>query len=100
MPILDRLVLGDMAEGALVLDLCCGTGQLAAALNGRGYRVIGIDSSAAMIDHARQNAPESEFSVADARTFSVPEAAEAAVSTYDSLNHLMSQADLTAAFLG
>jgi SAM-dependent methyltransferase len=98
MPILDRLVLGDLAQGALVLDLCCGTGQLGAALNEQGYRVIGIDSSAAMIDHARLNAPESDFLVADAQSFTVPEPADAAVSTYDSLNHLMSQADLTAAF--
>ena len=58
------------AEGARsVLDLGCGTGQLAAAL-GEGRRVTGVDPAAAMLDVAR-NRPGGEsvdWVKADART--------------------------------
>ena len=37
LPVLDRLILSDLEEGSLVLDLCCGTGQLASALTERGH---------------------------------------------------------------
>jgi SAM-dependent methyltransferase len=36
-PVLDRLVLSVMPDGAAILDLCCGTGDLAAALSERGF---------------------------------------------------------------
>src|SRR4029077_854742 len=46
-PILDR-------ADAVVLDLCCGTGDLAFALaQGRQARIIGADFSHAMLVHAR-----------------------------------------------
>jgi SAM-dependent methyltransferase len=97
-PVLDRLVLGQLDGGATILDLCCGTGQLAATLTERGYRVTGIDGSAAMIDIARPNAPRAQFLVADARSFTVHEQVDAVVSTFDSLNHLMTVADLGRVF--
>ena len=37
-----------------VLDLCCGTGLLAAELIARGYRVVGVDASGAMLACARE----------------------------------------------
>lgn len=98
LPVLDRLLVDSLAEGSLLLDLCCGTGQLAAALNERGLRVIGIDGSEAMVGYARQNAPNSEFLVADARSFTLPEPVDAAVSTFDSLNHIMTLAGLVETF--
>lgn len=97
-PVLDRLVLDDLPAGATILDLCCGTGQLAAALTDRGFRVIGVDGSRPMIERARSNAPEALFMVADAREFTLPEPADAAVSTLDSLNHIMSIEGLTQVF--
>lgn len=39
-----------------VLDAACGTGQHAIALAQAGYEVAGADLSAAMIEHARENA--------------------------------------------
>jgi len=36
-----------------VLDLCCGTGLLADELIARGYRVVGVDASDAMLALAR-----------------------------------------------
>ena len=37
-----------------VLDLCCGTGLLAGELIERGYRVVGVDASEAMLALARE----------------------------------------------
>lgn len=91
------LVLRDVAPPARVLDLCCGTGQMARALHDRGYDVTGVDGSAEMIRHARRNAPGCTFLVADARDFAVPPC-DLALSLYDSLNHLLEPGDLRRAF--
>ncbi|MCS7062181.1 MAG: class I SAM-dependent methyltransferase [Anaerolineae bacterium] len=79
-----------------VLDLCCGTGQLAAHFLRRGYRVVGIDLSEAMLEIARENcAPylatgQVRFIQADASNFAVDHTFGLVVSTYDALNHLPS----------
>jgi len=97
-PVLDRLVLEQLEPGSTILDLCCGTGQLAAMLTSRGFEVIGIDGSASMIDHARSNAPDARFVVSDARDFELEEPVDVVLSTFDSLNHLMTRADLERTF--
>ena len=96
---LEPHVLGRVPAGGRILDLCCGTGQLAALLGGRGYRVVGLDGSAAMLEHARRNAPDAELFLADAREFRADEPFDAVVSMYDSLNHVMTETDLAAVFL-
>jgi glycine/sarcosine N-methyltransferase len=54
LPFFDRLFTG---RGVLrVLDAACGTGHHAIALAQRGYRLVGADLSAAMIERARENA--------------------------------------------
>ncbi len=56
--------------GARVLDLGCGTGELALYLAARGHSVTGLDGSAVAITKARQKAAErgltATFRVADA----------------------------------
>ena len=66
-PILDRLVLQHIPQRARVLDLCCGTGNLAFRLFNRGYEVVGIDNSGAMLERARQKLPQATFIEEDAR---------------------------------
>jgi SAM-dependent methyltransferase len=72
-----------------VLDLCCGTGLLAGELISRGYRVVGVDASDAMLALARERlGPEVELS-----RMTLPELAghsgfDAAVCTFDGLNYL------------
>jgi SAM-dependent methyltransferase len=96
MPALDRLVLSELPRGARILDLCCGTGHLAAALSHRGFRVTGLDGSEDMLRFARANAPRASFVAADARRFRFPACFDAVVSTFDSLNHLLRPRDLGA----
>ena len=75
----------------------CGTGYLAAKLAARGFRVTGVDCSAEMAGYARRNVPAAEFHVADMRAFRPAMPFDAAVSTFDTLNHLLSPADLARA---
>ena len=48
-----------------IADVGCGTGRYAGALADAGFAVIGIDTSAAMIEVARARAPDVAFAVAD-----------------------------------
>ncbi len=44
-----------LPRAAKVLDLCCGSGRHARALAEEGYRVLGIDLSATLLEIARQS---------------------------------------------
>lgn len=97
-PVLHRLVLRDLPPGSAVLDLCCGTGQLAAVLSAKGYAVTGVDGSAGMVEIAGRNAPDAEFLVQDARDLSLTGRFAAVFSTFDSLNHVMRLEELEQVF--
>jgi len=87
-----------------LLDLCCGTGQLALHFLAHGYQVTGIDLSEAMLEIARQNtqryleAGEAEFILSDAASFHLDRGYDLVVSTFDSLNHLPDLAALEGCF--
>jgi len=59
----DALGLGG---GERVLDVACGTGNAALVARQAGAQVTGIDSSARLIEVARERVPEGEFLEADA----------------------------------
>jgi ubiquinone/menaquinone biosynthesis C-methylase UbiE len=77
-----------------LLDVCCGTGQLAVHFLAAGYRVVGIDASEHMLSYARENAShfvssgQARFVQGDASRFVLDERFGLVVSTYDALNHL------------
>jgi SAM-dependent methyltransferase len=91
-------------EDRSVLDLGCGTGQLALYFLERGYRVVGIDLSPAMLDWARRNAArfladgQAKFLEGDAADFKLDERFGLVVSTFDTLNHLPDVESLRACF--
>lgn len=99
LPALDRLVLESLPTGSRILDLCCGTGRVAAVLADRGFRVTGLDSSPRMLELARSQAPGVDLVLADARTFTLPGQFEAVVSVYDSLNHVLGIEELGEVFV-
>jgi trans-aconitate methyltransferase len=49
------LIAPGLAPGDLVLDLACGDGGLASALEARGLRYRGVDANAAMVAEARSH---------------------------------------------
>ncbi len=82
-----------------LLDLACGTGQLALYFLERGYEVVGLDLSPAMLAHARANAKnqgthdylaegKARFVEGDAADFQLDDTFGLVVSTFDALNHL------------
>ena len=52
--------------GARVVDVCCGTGDLALACSREGARVTGIDFSERMLERARRKGPHLEWVQGDA----------------------------------
>lgn len=48
------------------LDIGCGEGRLPRDLKARGYSVVAVDSSEALIAHARASDPEGDYRVANA----------------------------------
>jgi len=58
-------------SGETILDLGCGTGDLAHEISQSGAAVIGLDRSAEMIDAARRKYPGIDFRVGDAEHFSL-----------------------------
>jgi SAM-dependent methyltransferase len=86
---LDELWRADQHGVRAVLDLCCGTGLLAAELSARGYRVVGVDASAEMLDVARERlGGAAVFHQAWLPELPVAGTFDAAVSTFDGLNYL------------
>lgn len=56
-------------SGKNILDVCCGTGQIAKYISGEGYKVFGIDNSKNMLKLATQIAKKCRFKLADALEF-------------------------------
>lgn len=72
-----------------VLDVCCGTGLMTAELAGLGYRVVGVDASAAMLDRARLLlGPGADLVRQTLPHLTIGGTFDAAVSTLDGFNHL------------
>jgi SAM-dependent methyltransferase len=80
--ILDGLPIGD------ALDAACGTGRLAVRLADRGFRVIGIDGSAEMLELARARLPGAKFSEGDLGSLPLPDGAVDLVTTALALTHV------------
>lgn len=89
---------------ALVLDLGCGSGQLALLFLQAGWSVVGIDRSEDMLELARRNTAayaadrRAVFHRADLRSFKVQAPIALVTATYNVMNHLETEADLAACF--
>ena len=85
-----------------ILDLGCGTGNIAIPLSRNGYNVVGIDGSKEMVDLADRKADYEElsvnFQVGDFRSFELEQKVDLIISLYDSLNYLLTEGDLYLAF--
>jgi SAM-dependent methyltransferase len=90
-PALESLLYPRLVPGDPVAELCCGSGHLTEELVARGYRVTGIDNSIEMLRCARRRAPEARLVCADvASSPLIAGRFTGAVSTFDSINHLVS----------
>ncbi|HET9873516.1 MAG TPA: class I SAM-dependent methyltransferase [Propionibacteriaceae bacterium] len=93
-----------VAHNPRVLDLACGTGQLALDFLANGFRVTGVDLSLPMLTLARSNAAAyvsagiASFLQADAARFTLDNTYDLVVSTFDALNHLRDSEALEGCF--
>jgi SAM-dependent methyltransferase len=84
---LDRFLLG-VPAGGTVLDLGCGTGTpIAGYLLDRGFDVVGVDASPAMVQMCRVRFPEQEWVLQDMRALELGRRFDA-ILAWDSFFHL------------
>jgi SAM-dependent methyltransferase len=93
----------DLGKIDHIVDVACGTGVAAAKFAAAGYRVTGVDRSSQMLTQARQRIAEARLPgvtlvEADMRDFALDEQADLVTCMYDSLNYLLEETDLLAAF--
>lgn len=70
-----------------VVDIACGTGKMTALLSNMGLRVLGVDSSAEMLNAARAKC-RATFVLQDMRKLVLPHATDMAVCVNDGVNYL------------
>jgi SAM-dependent methyltransferase len=87
-----------------ILDLGCGTGQLALHFLEKGYRVVGIDGSEYMLRYANENTKkfvdnnQAKLIRGNVADFDLDEKFGLVVSTFDTLNHLSNEEELVSCF--
>src|SRR5258708_5572736 len=86
---------GGVPAHGRVLDVGCGSGLLARKLLDAGFAVTGVDASPAMIELAREHAPQAQFKVV--RLPNALPQADAVVSTGHVLNYLDTRDDIARA---
>ena len=88
-------------EDGLVCELGCGTGKMAKILSDRGYDMIGIDSSADMLDIAlesRSNEGRILYLNQDMKEMELYGTVRSVISVCDSMNYLLSEDELLTTF--
>lgn len=82
----------------VLVDLACGTGNTAVPWLRRGWTVIGVDRSAAMLREARRKSRRVRWVRQDLRDLSLGVTADAVTCHFDALNHLLDPRELQEAF--
>lgn len=86
LPFIDAIL--DELPLAVAVDTACGTGRLTRRLVARGHRVLGVDSSAEMLQQARQNVPAVKFALADMDHLPVPDSSVDLVTNALAMTHV------------
>ena len=93
--IIHRIFRENGIKDGLVLDLCCGTGEMARRFRSLGYDMIGVDASADMLQEAYASGAEGILYLQqDMRNFELYGTVRAIYSTCDSINYLTKEKDL------
>lgn len=98
---IEKIIELNRAPQDVILDLACGTGTCLQLWAERGHRVIGLDRSRAMLDVCRPRLapyPDVLLMNADMRQFALARPVGVITCLYDSLNYLLTEADLLACF--
>lgn len=100
-PVVCKLFKQSSISDAKILDLACGTGNLALALAKLDHTVVGIDISPYMIEVAKAKAAGLagvRFVVGNMAHFDIEEEFDCVLCTFDALNYLLTQDLVRATF--
>ena len=96
-PSLQSIAGEKLFNGAKILDLCCGTGQLAKVLTAKVTRLQALTVLANAALRQRKRTVRQVF-LKDARAFKLPPKYDIVFSTFDALNHIMTLEELEQVF--
>jgi dTDP-3-amino-3,6-dideoxy-alpha-D-glucopyranose N,N-dimethyltransferase/dTDP-3-amino-3,4,6-trideoxy-alpha-D-glucopyranose N,N-dimethyltransferase/N-methyltransferase len=80
-----------------LLDVACGTGLHMAAFADLGFEVVGVETSPAMLQAARQRVPGVPLHEGDMRTFDLDDRSDAVVCLFSAIGYMTTTSDLTQA---
>ncbi|MFN4178930.1 MAG: class I SAM-dependent methyltransferase [Armatimonadota bacterium] len=87
----------DLPEGARILDLCCGQGRHSLELARRGFQVVGVDLSEALLYAARQRAEREGLTItflqSDMREIDFTDEFDAVINMFTSFGYLENEAE-------
>jgi cyclopropane fatty-acyl-phospholipid synthase-like methyltransferase len=83
-----EILLTALPEGAKVLELGCGSGNLTTRRLAERFVVTGVDISARQIELAQQHVPSARFIHADMTTLDLPTASFDAVASFYTISHV------------
>lgn len=86
----------------LILDLCCGTGNISTEMAKKGYDLIGIDNSFQMLTIAKEKAYSKNLNILylqqDMREFELYGTVDCVISICDSVNYILEKKELLQVF--
>ncbi|MDE7194131.1 MAG: class I SAM-dependent methyltransferase [Oscillospiraceae bacterium] len=91
-------IITELGGGKRLLDMGCGTGSLTIRLADMGYEVVGADASADMLSVAARKSDKVRWICQSMTETELYTAAETAVSTLDSVNHLSDKGEISVCF--
>ncbi|MEO0206416.1 MAG: class I SAM-dependent methyltransferase [candidate division WOR-3 bacterium] len=102
---IERIILMHKIKEKVILDIACGTGVCLEMWFEKGYRVIGLDASEAMLEICRGRFSEVSFKngevqliQGDLRNFFLNAQVPVVTCLYDSLNYLLGEDELLSCF--
>ena len=85
----------------VIVDLACGTGNTTVPWTNRhGWKVVGVDASAAMLREARRKTKRVQWYRQDLRALNLKERADVVTCHFDALDHILAPRDLQHVFNG
>lgn len=98
---IEKIIEMNRVKENVIVDLACGTGVCLRLWAGKGYEVVGLDRSRAMLEVCRGQVAGLDNAVlinADMRGFALARPVGVITCLYDSLNYLLAEDDLLGCF--
>lgn len=97
---LENIWIKEDTKPSLILDLCCGTGEITSLLHQKGYDMTGVDVSEEMLSVARQrdNSPDILYLHQDMREFELYGTVDSIICLSDGMNYVLEPSEVMTVF--